>query len=69
MAAKPIIFLDMFSEDMLMSWDEWIVHFNNCAEVNEWDTAAKLKFLKAQLVEKVQSAFQTTTSHHLAGYI
>ena len=32
--------------------------FNNCAEVNEWDATARLKFLKVQLVGKAQSAFQ-----------
>ena len=58
MAAKPIILPDTFSGDTPTSLDEWIVHFNNCAEVNEWDATAKLKFPKVRLVGKAQSAFQ-----------
>ena len=58
MAAKPIILPNTFSGDAPTSWDEWIVHFNNFVEVNEWDTSAKLKFLKVRLVGKAQSAFQ-----------
>ena len=58
MAAKPIILPDTFSGDTPTSWDDWIVHFNNFAEVNEWDAVAKLKFLKVRLEGKAQSAFQ-----------
>ena len=57
MAAKSIILPDTFSGDTTR-WDDWIVHFNNCAEVNQWDANAKLFFVKVQLIGKAQAVFQ-----------
>ena len=59
MAAKPIILPDTFSgEASAGRWDDWIVHFKNCSEVNHWDDTAKLAFLKVRLVGRAQTAFQ-----------
>ena len=55
---KPIILPDTFSGDSNSSWDQWIVHFINCAEVNCWEVATKLSFLKVQLTGQAQTVFQ-----------
>ena len=46
-AAKPIILPEPFNGTG--DWDEWTFHFNNVADVNEWDDAKKLKFLRVRL--------------------
>jgi hypothetical protein len=53
--AKPVILPETFTGDA--TWDEWIVHFNNCAAVNNWDDAAKLAFLKVRLTGRAQQSF------------
>ena len=55
MAAKPVVLPDTYDGEG--SWDDWICHFENVADVNDWDDAAKLKFLKVRLVGKAQRAF------------
>ncbi len=60
MAAKPIILPDTFSGDATASWDDWIVHFNNCGGVNGW---ANLRFLKVRLVGR---AFQRLVETRLS---
>uniref|UniRef100_A0A1X7TTF2 Retrotransposon gag domain-containing protein n=1 Tax=Amphimedon queenslandica TaxID=400682 RepID=A0A1X7TTF2_AMPQE len=59
MATKPVILPEPYSGDSKCGeWDEWVIHFQNCAEVNGWDDDAKLKFLKVRLTGRAQSAFQ-----------
>ena len=59
MAAKPVILPEPYSRDSKSSeWDEWVTHFKNCAEVNNLDGDAKLKFLKVRLTGRAQTAFQ-----------
>ena len=56
MAAKPVVLPDTLDGEG--SWDDWICHFKNVANVNDWDDATKLTFLKVRLVAKAQRAFQ-----------
>jgi len=54
--AKPIVLPDTF--DGSKCWDDWISHFENVADVNEWDDGAKLKWMKVRLVGRAQKSFQ-----------
>ena len=58
MAAKPVVLLLPDTYDGISSWDDWICHFENVADVNDWDDEKKFKFLKARLVGRAQRAFQ-----------
>ena len=54
--AKPLVLPDSY--DGSKSWDDWISHFENVADVNEWNDANKLKWVKVRLVGRAQKAFQ-----------
>ena len=54
--SRPLALPETFKGDK--KWDQWIVHFENVAEVNDWDDAAKLKWLKVRLIDRAQTAFQ-----------
>lgn len=47
MAAKPIILPEPF--DGTGNWDEWMFHFENVADINEWDDDQKLKFIRVRM--------------------
>ena len=54
--AKPLVLPDTY--DATKSWDDWISHFENVADVNEWNDAMKLKWIKVRLIGRAQKAFQ-----------
>ena len=54
--AKPLVLPDTF--DGSQCWDDWISHFENVADVNEWNDGLKLKWIKVRLVGRAQKAFQ-----------
>ncbi len=56
MAARPLVLPDAYNGEA--SWDDWAQHFQNVADVNEWDNAQKLKWLKVRLTARAQKAFQ-----------
>ena len=55
---KPFLLPDTISGSSNSSWDQWIVHFDNCEEVNVWEAAMKLSFLKVWLIDQTQIVFQ-----------
>ena len=54
--AKPLVLPDTY--DGSQCWDDWISHFENVADVNEWNDGSKLKWIKVRLVGRAQKAFQ-----------
>ena len=66
MAVKPIVLPDTFTGEA--SWDDWICHFENVADVNGWDDNQKLKFLKVRMTGRAQKAFQHLNKGIQANY-
>ena len=54
--AKPLVLPDTYNGSK--SWDDWISHFKNIADVNKWNDGTKLKWIKVRLVGRAQKAFQ-----------
>ena len=55
-SARPVLTLDPYTGEG--SWDDWIDHFESVAEVNRWDDAAKLLWLRVRLTGRAQTAFK-----------
>ena len=56
MATKPIVLPDPFNGEG--SWTEWKYHFGNVAQVNGWNDAQKLQWLRVRLTGRAQRAVQ-----------
>lgn len=56
MAAKPVVLPEPF--DGTTSWEEWSFHFENVANVNAWDDAQKLQWIRVRLTGRAQKALQ-----------
>ena len=57
--ARPVLLPATFSGEGESRWDEWIEHFESCAEVNKWESDEdKLKWLRVRLVGKALTAFR-----------
>ena len=56
--ARPHVLPDSFNGTGETSWEQWIIHFDNVAAVNNWSDADKLKWLKIRLTGRAQTAFQ-----------
>ena len=66
MAVKPIVLPDTFTGEA--SWDDWMCHFENVADVNGWDDNQKLKFLKERMTGRAQKASQHLNEDIQANY-
>ena len=55
MASKPVILPETFSGDG--NWEQWLLHFVDCASVNEWDDTKQLQFLRVRLTGRAQAVF------------
>ncbi|KAL5480079.1 hypothetical protein EMCRGX_G023701 [Ephydatia muelleri] len=59
MANKTFLLPETFSGESGTKWDEWINHFESCADVNNWTKDEdRLKWVRVRLVGKAQTAFR-----------
>lgn len=66
MAAKPVVLPEPFCGES--SWEDWNFHFENVADVNEWNDEQKLKWLRVRLTGRAQTAFQRLPADAKASY-
>ena len=57
MASRPVMIAETFSEEE--SWYDCSDHFESMAEVNKWDNAAKLLWLRIGMMgQAIEAAIQ-----------
>eukprot|EP00731_Ephydatia_muelleri_P006029 Em0003g277a len=66
MASRPLVLPDSFSGEG--KWSQWIYHFENVAEVNEWEDAKRVLWLKVRLTGRAQIAYQQLSDITRANY-
>ena len=64
--ARPVLTPDPYSGEG--SWDDWIDHFESVAEINRWDDAAKLLWLRVRLTGRAQTAYKQLSEEARASY-
>ena len=65
--SRPLVIPKLFTGEG--SWDQWIFHFENIAEVNKWTAAGKLQWLKVRLAGcAAQAALQWFSAEDAADY-
>ena len=64
--ARPTVTPGKFSGEE--SWDQWIFHFESAADINKWDAAAKLQWLKISLTGRALASFQRLSPQSIADY-
>ena len=50
------------------SWDDWLDHFESVAEVNKWDNAAKLLWIRVRMTGRAQTAFKQLSEETRSEY-
>ena len=63
---RPVITPDAFLGDG--NWDEWIEHFEGSAQVNGWDDATKLLWLRVRLTGRAQTAWKRLSTEAKSTY-
>ena len=63
---RPVLTPDPYSGEG--SWDDWVDHFESVAEVNKWDGAAKLLWIRVRLTGRAQTAFKQLPEEARASY-
>ena len=63
---RPLVSPDAFSGST--SWTDWIEHFEAVAVLNDWDDAAKLRWLPFRLSGKAQTAWKRLSPEVKADY-
>ena len=63
---RPLVSPDTFSG--ATSWTDWIEHFEAVAVLNNWDDAAKLRWLPVRLSGKAQTAWKRLSPEVKADY-
>ena len=56
---RPLLLPETFSDEASSNWDDSLVHFENCAAVNSWESdEEKRKWIRVRLTGKAQTALQ-----------
>ena len=66
MVSHPVLTPKAFSGEG--SWDDWLDHFESVAEVNKWDKAAKLLWLRVRMTGRAQTAYKQLSDETRADY-
>ena len=66
MAPKAVVLPEPFNGEA--SWEEWKLHFEDVAAVNEWTDDQKLKWLRVRLTGRAQKAFHRLPEEARATY-
>ena len=63
---RPLVLPEPYNGES--RWEEWMYHFESVADVNGWDEAQQLKWLKVRLTRRAQTAFQRLPEAARADY-
>ena len=66
MASRPVVLPEPFDGEC--SWEDWKLHFEDVAAVNEWTGEQKLKWLRVRLTSRAQKAFHRLPDESTANY-
>ena len=66
MAAKPLITPQPFNG--LTNWTDWSDRFQSIAEINEWDAAAKKKWVRVSLTGRAATAYKRLSAETKRDY-
>ena len=64
--SRPVLTPDAYTGEG--SWDDWLDHFESVAEVNKWDNAAKLLWLRVRMTGRAQTAFKQLSEETRSEY-